>query len=62
MIVPANIKPGELVTESHKTRVRPIRNLVEWNYRDVNGKLHAGVVKTFEEAVRKASEHGYARR
>ena len=59
MVIPANIKPGELVTESYKTRVRPTRNLVEWNYRDAGGQLHAGVVKTFEEAERKASKFGY---
>lgn len=60
MIIPGNIKPGELVTEAYSNRVQRKR-LVEWNYRDVTGKLHAGVAKTYEAAVEQAAKHGYVK-
>ena len=60
MIIPASIKPGELVTESFSNRVQRKR-LVEWNYRDAAGKLHAGVAKTYEAAVEQAAKHGYVK-
>jgi hypothetical protein len=35
------------------------RDIVYWDYRDLNGKLHAGSAKTIEQAKQKASECGY---
>jgi len=61
MIKPASIKNGELVTEKYKERVRPFRKLVEWNYRDVNGNLHAGVAPSLEVAEERAAKHGYVK-
>jgi major membrane immunogen (membrane-anchored lipoprotein) len=33
--------------------------MVQWDYRDANGKLHSGVAKTVEAAKQKAAQFGY---
>lgn len=35
------------------------KNIVQWDYRDINGELHTGTAKTLEEAKQKAGKYGY---
>lgn len=49
---------NEFRTETFISKVTG-EELIQWDYRDANGVLHSGVAKSLDEAMQKASKHGF---